>query len=286
MARKPASPTVRRLKLGQELRLLRERNNLTGTMVARRLGWSPSKVSRIESSKTMPSAADIEALARVFSADDDKLEELLSLLRDADQRGWWEDYEGSLPEETITLFGLEAEAIAHRSWEPQVVSGLLQTDDYARGVIEASRAISRITQTGVRKRVEARLDRQQYVLHRPEPPEMIVVMDESVLLRRIGDPAVMREQLGHLLEVSVLPHVSIQVLPLDGEHPINTGGFIHLSFADLDDALYLESLYGGRIVEDLELVADYELAFEQLRSAALSEDESRILIQRRLMQWR
>ncbi|MFI6389033.1 helix-turn-helix domain-containing protein [Nonomuraea sp. NPDC050547] len=286
MPSEQGSPTVRRLRLGQELRLLRERRKLTGAKTAERLGWSPSKVSRIESSKTMPSTEDIEAMARLFKVDDEKLDELLGLLRDADQRGWWEDYEDALPSEYTTFLGLEAEATAHRGWEPQLVPGLLQTEDYAREVILATRGIARITHSGVRSRVEARLDRQQRVLHRSDPAEVSVVLDESVLTRRFGEPSVMREQLGHLLEMSLLPHVNVQVLPLDGEHPVNTGAFVHLKFVDLDDAVYLELLYGARFVEALELVADYEQAFEHLRATALSEDESRVLVQRKIMQWR
>jgi transcriptional regulator with XRE-family HTH domain len=266
--------------------MLRERRKLTGAKVAERLGWSPSKVSRIESSKTMPSPDDIEAMARLFLVGDEKLDELLGLLRDADQRGWWEDYEDTLPSEYTTFLGLEAEAVAHCGWEPQLVPGLLQTEDYAREVVLATRGIARITHSGVRRRVEARLDRQQRVLHQSSPAMLSMVLDESVLARRFGEPSVMREQLEHLLEMSLLAHVSVRVLPLDGEHPVNTGAFVHLKFVDLDDAVYLESLYGGRFVEALELVADYERAFEHLRSAALSEDESRVLVQRKIMQWR
>jgi transcriptional regulator with XRE-family HTH domain len=272
--------------LGQELRLLRERRKLTGAKAARDLGWSASKVSRIEAAKTMPSTEDIKALAKLYRLDGDKLDELFGLLRDAEQRGWWEDYEDALPEEYTTFLGLEAEATVQRNWEPQAVPGLLQTEDYAREVILATRGIARITHSGVRSRVEARLDRQQRVLHRPNPCQLSVVLDEAALLRQFGEPSVMREQMEHLLEMSVLPHVSVHVLPLDALHPVNTGAFIHLKFSGFDDVVYLEQLYTADFVEDLERVAGYEMAFDHMKSEALDEDESRVLIQRKAMLWR
>ncbi|GAA2656209.1 helix-turn-helix domain-containing protein [Nonomuraea recticatena] len=280
-----ASPTVRRLKLGQELRQLRERRGLTGARAAKELGWSPSKVSRIEAAKTKPSHDDVQAFAKLYKCDDQKLDELLGLVVDAYQRGWWEDYEGTLPGGYTRLLGLEAEATSQQNWEPQVVPGLLQTEDYAREVILASRGIVRITHSGVRSRVEARLDRQQRVLHRADPCILHIILDESALMRRFGEPSVMRAQMEHLIQLSVLPHVSVQVLPLESLHPVNTGAFIHLKFAAFDDVVYLEQLYNPRFVEDLEMVAGYETAFDHIRAEALDENESRVLIQRKAMMW-
>jgi transcriptional regulator with XRE-family HTH domain len=282
---KQGSPTVRRLRLGQELRLLRERRQLTGAKAATELGWSPSKISRIEAAKTMPVADDIKAMGLLYGVDSGKLDELFGLLRDADQRGWWEDYEETLPGEYTRFLGLEAEATFQRNWEPQVVPGLLQTEDYAREVILATRGIARITHSGVRSRVEARLDRQRRVLHRADPSRLTVVLDESALMRRFGEPSVMRAQMEHLLEVSLLPHVSVQVLALDSLHPVGTGAFIHLKFVAFDDVVYLEQLYTADFVEDLERVAGYEAAYDHMRSEALGEDESRVLIQRKAMLW-
>ncbi|TMR95284.1 helix-turn-helix domain-containing protein [Nonomuraea basaltis] len=286
MPAQQGSPTVRRLRLGQELRLLRERQKLTGAKAARELGWSASKVSRIEAARTMPSTDDIKSMVKLYRVDGDKLDELIGLLRDAEQRGWWEDYEDALPEEYTRFLGLEAEAVSQRSWEPHIVPGLLQTEDYAREVILASRGIARITHSGVRSRVEARLDRQQRVLRRPEPCRLTVVLDEASLMRRFGEPSVMREQMEHLLEISLLPHVGVHVLTLDAIHPVNTGTFIHLQFAAFDDVVYLEQLYTAHFVEDLERVAGYETAFDHIKAAALDEDESRVLIQRKAMLWR
>ncbi|MGW5681813.1 helix-turn-helix domain-containing protein [Nonomuraea sp. NPDC003754] len=285
MATEHGSPTVRRLKLGQELRQLRERRTMTGARAASALGWSPSKVSRIEAAKTKPSPDDVRAMVELYKADDSKLAELLTLLEDAYQRGWWEYYEGTLPGQYTNFLGLEAEATLQRDWEPQVVPGLLQTEEYAREVILAARGIVRITHSGVRNRVEARLARQQRVLHRPDPCMLYVILDESALMRRFGEPSVMRAQMDHLIEMSVLPHIRVHVLPLEALHPVNTGAFIHLRFAAFDDVVYLEQLYSARFVDDLELVAGYETAFNHIRSEALDENESRVLIQRKAMMW-
>lgn len=281
-----SSPVVRRLRLGQELKLLRERRRLTGRDVAEALGWSPSKVSRIESSKTMPSAEDIEALARLYDLDDEKLAELLELLSDADKRGWWETYEGELPEEYIRFLGLEDEATVHRHWEPQLVPGLLQTEEYAKGVITAARGISRIAHSGVRSRLDARLERQKHIFNRADPPTIYMVVDESALLRRFGDPSVMRAQMEHLLELSVLPNVSVRILPLDAVHALSTGAFVHLKFSAFDDIVYLEHLYSARFVEDQGKVAGYESAFDEIQSNALDVGDSRVLIQRKATLWR
>ncbi|MFI6816793.1 helix-turn-helix domain-containing protein [Nonomuraea sp. NPDC050328] len=287
MPREQISPTVRRLRLGQELKLLRERQMINAKTLAAALKWSASKVSRIEAAKNLPSPEDIMAFGAYLGLDQEKVDELLVLLKEADRRGWWESYENALAAELITLLGLEAEAVAHRVWGPQIVHGLLQTEDYARELILEGSGVARITHSVIQMRLDVRLKRQEELLNRSAPPEISVVLDESVLLRRLGEPSVMRDQLGHLLDMSALDHVSVQILPLaNGSQPVQTGEFTHLKFVDLDDAVYLESLYGGRFVDDLQLVPNYEAAFERLRAVALPEDESRILIQRTLSHWR
>lgn len=259
---------------------------VTGKELASKLGWSASKVSRMEAAKTLPSAADIKALGKHLEVGQEKIDDLLGLLREADQRGWWKGYEGVLSPEVITFLGLEAEAVEHRAWSPQIVHGLLQTEDYAKEVILASSDISRLMHSGVQVRLDIRLKRQEEIFNRIHPPHMIVVVDESVLLRQFGSPSVMREQLEHVLALSTFDHISVRILPLRGSHPINTGEFIHLKFADLDDTVFLESLYGGRTIDDPRLVPDYGGAFEQVRSRALTEDDSRVLIQQKIMNWR
>ncbi|WP_055479012.1 helix-turn-helix domain-containing protein [Sphaerimonospora mesophila] len=279
------SPTVRRRRLGQELRRLRERAELTGDQVAARLGWSAAKVSRIETARTSPRESDIEALLVIYMVDSDQRQELLALHRDANRKGWWEEYRDSLPKEYTTFLGLEAEAVMARNWEPQVVPGLFQTESYVRAMMESGQRSTLDPPGGLRSRIEVRMARQEAVLHGENPPEISVVLEESVLLRPFGGDEVMREQLRRLVEVSELPRVALRVLPLDAEHPINTGAFSHLKLPEFHDVVYLEALLGGRLIEDEAIVYRYEVAFDYLETKALDVGASRKRIEKTISRW-
>ncbi|MEU7881948.1 helix-turn-helix domain-containing protein [Microbispora bryophytorum] len=280
------SPTVRRRRLGQELRRLRERADLTGDQVAVRLGWSAAKISRIETARTSPRTSDVEALLLIYMVDSRQRQELLALHRDATRKGWWEDYRDSLPKEYTTFLGLEAEATAARDWEPQVVPGLFQTEAYVRAMMESGQRSTLEAPGGVRSRIEVRMARQQAVLRTDSPLAISAVLEESVLLRRFGDHEVMREQLRRLIEVSELPNVELRILPLDADHPINTGTFCHLKVPEFHDVVYLEALLGGRLVEDEAIVYRYEVAFDYLETKALDVDDSRRFLEKTVRHWR
>ncbi|MGI5161915.1 helix-turn-helix domain-containing protein [Microbispora sp. CA-102843] len=280
------SPTVRRRRLGQELRRLRERADLTGDQVASRLGWSAAKISRIETARTSPRTSDVEALLVIYMVDSRQRQELLALHRDATRKGWWEDYRDSLPKEYTTFLGLEAEATAARDWEPQVVPGLFQTEAYVRAMMESGQRSTLEAPGGVRSRIEVRMARQQAVLRAESPLAISAVLEESVLLRRFGDHEVMREQLRRLIEVSELPNVELRILPLDADHPINTGAFCHLKLPEFHDVVYLEALLGGRLVEDEAIVYRYEVAFDYLETKALDVDDSRRFLEKTVRHWR
>lgn len=280
------SPTVRRRRLGQELRRLRERADLTGDQVAARLGWSAAKISRIETARTSPRTSDVEALLLIYMVDSRQRQELLALHRDATRKGWWEDYRDSLPKEYTTFLGLEAEATAARDWEPQVVPGLFQTEAYVRAMMESGQRSTLEAPGGVRSRIEVRMARQQAVLRAESPLAISAVLEESVLLRRFGDHEVMREQLRRLIEVSELPNVELRILPLDADHPINTGAFSHLKLPEFHDVVYLEALLGGRLVEDEAIVYRYEVAFDYLETKSLDVDDSRRFLEKTVRHWR
>ncbi|KAA9376306.1 helix-turn-helix transcriptional regulator [Microbispora amethystogenes] len=280
------SPTVRRRRLGQELRRLRERADMTGDQVATRLGWSAAKISRIETARTAPRESDVEALLVIYMVDSRQRQELLALHRDATRKGWWEDYRDSLPKEYTTFLGLEAEATTARDWEPQVVPGLFQTEAYVRAMMESGQRSTLEAPGGVRSRIEVRMARQQAVLRVDNPLAISAVVEESVLLRRFGGDEVMREQLGRLIEVSELPNVELRILPLDTAHPINTGAFSHLKLPEFHDVVYLEALLGGRLVEDETIVYRYEVAFDYLETKALDVDDSRRLLEKTVRHWR
>jgi transcriptional regulator with XRE-family HTH domain len=257
---------------------LRESGNLTGDDVAERLGWSASKISRLENARQAPRFADVRRLLDLYGVDGTYREQLLQLARDAVRRGWWEAFSDALPEQYASYIGLEIEAEAIWQWETQVVPGLLQTEAYAQAVEQRSHSTEVIPPSRVDARVEARLARQD-VLRREMPLQMSVVLDEALLLRRYGDAAVMADQLRHLEELSVLPNLNLQVLPLEGPHPIATGSFTLLQFPlvggiKFHDVVYIEHLNGCSYLEEETETYRHRLSFERLRAEALGPAES------------
>jgi transcriptional regulator with XRE-family HTH domain len=275
---RPGSATVRNRRLAAELRRLRESGDFTGDDVAERLGWSASKVSRLENARQAPRFADVRRLLDLYGVEGNYREQLLQLARDAVRRGWWEAFSDALPEPYASYIGLEIEAEELWQWETQVVPGLLQTEAYAQAVEQRSHSTEVIPPSRVDARVEARLERQS-VLTREAPLRLSVVLDEALLLRRYGDAAVMAEQLQHLQELSVLPNLTLQVLPLEGPHPIATGSFTLLQFPlvggiKFHDVVYIEHLNGCSYLEEETETYRHRLSFERLRAEALGPAES------------
>jgi transcriptional regulator with XRE-family HTH domain len=279
------SPAFRRRRLGMELRRLRESLNLTGDEVADRLLWSTAKVSRIENAKTLASQVDVEALAELYGAEEALRGVLVALRHDAAQKGWWERYRNSIPDDYTMLIGMEAEATVVRSWEPQIVPGLLQTETYAWSLSLASQHASQLPPSWLQDRIEIRTERQRTLLYTPDPLTHVSVLHESVLRNQYGDARVMRDQLVHLIEVSELEHVEMRILPQVVPPPVSTGAFLHLTFPDFPDVVYEESLPGGRLVEDAETVYMYERAFGHLMERALDEAASQELIKKTIKHW-
>jgi transcriptional regulator with XRE-family HTH domain len=279
----PASPTVRRRRLAAELRRLRERAGMTGDQVSERVGWSASKLSRIENAHTVPGDAEIRQLLDLYDVEGHYADELFALAQEAAGRGWWETYSPTLPPDYAWLIGLEAEAQAALSWEPLIVPGLLQTGDYAREVTNGYlERIDPVPPSETRRRVEARLARQR-VLTRDNPLQLSVVLDQSVLHRRFGDRSVMRSQIKRLLDLSERDNISLRILQLDGRHPIGTGAFALLQFGEVhdvtyQDVVYIENLTGGRYVEEEDEVFRYKRAFDRLSDLALDEQKSREIL--------
>lgn len=273
------SPTARARRLRHELRRLREEAGLTYSEVAHRLEWSPSKLSRIENGQSRVNAGDVIDLVGVYGITDETTREaLIQLAREARRRGWWTRYTDVLG--SGTYIGLEAEASAIRTYESQFVPGLLQTEDYARAVISGGQV--RPDPEAVERRVAARMARQE-LFTRPEPPEIWAVLDESVIMRPVGGPAVMRAQLRHLIEVTTRPNtiVTLQVLPLSvGAHPGMSGPFVILGFQNPKDPpmIHLETATDGLYLEEPPDIERYTLRFNHLVARALGPSESRAMI--------
>jgi transcriptional regulator with XRE-family HTH domain len=287
----PASPTVRRRRLAAELRRLRERAEMTGDEVAERVGWSASKLSRIENAHTGPRPAEIRKLLGLYGIDGSAADALVALAQEAKAlKGWWEPYSQTLPPEYAALIGMEAEARSAWSWAPLIVPGLLQTADYAHAATDGMlEHITPVSPAETRRRVQARLSRQQ-VLTRENPLELSAILDESVLYRRLGNANVMQQQLNQLLELADRDNITVRILPLDGRHPIGTGAFVLLQFDDVHDVnhhdvVYLEHLISGRYVEEEDEAFTYRRAFGRLSDFALEEAESRRLISAARKKW-
>jgi transcriptional regulator with XRE-family HTH domain len=269
---------VRARQLAAELRRLRDAATLTGEEAAARLGWSPSKISRIETGQTAASPADLRRLLDMYDVTGTTRERLEGLGQSAGQRGWWDAYADTLGPEYTALIALEAEAQSVRWYSPMLVPGLLQTEAYAREVVRSGLLIAPPGE--IERRVQVKMTRQR-ALTKDGPPQLSVVLDEAAVLRQVGSPEVMREQLAHLTTMADRPNVTIQVLPLAvGAHPATTGEFTILGFPELvaPDVVYLENMTSDLYVEREGEVFRYALAFDRLRALALGPEESAALI--------
>jgi transcriptional regulator with XRE-family HTH domain len=278
------SPLVRGRRLAAELRRLRLRTGLTGEEVAQRLGWSESKVSRIELHRTGVKEADLRRLLDLYEVGEPRRGELLALARESARKGWLEVVGSTFPPEYSTYLAAEAEARSVWNWEPQVIPGLLQTPDYARAVMQVWEAMWAAPPSETARRVEARLMRQQLLTRQP-PLELSAVIDESVLRRRYGDHRVMHEQLQRLNELGELPSVAVRILPLDSDRPLAAGAFAYMQFPQvhevpMHDLVSVEHLDGSYHLEEESQTYRYRVAFEHLRRYALDPVRSRDLIAR------
>jgi transcriptional regulator with XRE-family HTH domain len=276
------SPIVSRRRLAAELRRLRELSGRTGDQVADELGWSPSKVSRYELARTGLKPADVRKLLDLYQVGSGHRDELLALATDATRKGWWEAYSDILPEEFAALIGLEAQASSSWQWNVELVPGLLQTEDYAREVNSGYQGVAAVPPVQMERRLQARLARQQ-VLNRDPPFELSVVLDESVLLRKLAEASVMRAQLEWLVETARLPNVTLRIRQLGKRYTIMTGSFSLLRFGQaretaMPDVVYSEHLRNNLYFDDATDTYLYSLAFRRLVEESLEPSESLELI--------
>jgi transcriptional regulator with XRE-family HTH domain len=271
------NPTVRRRRLGQELRRLRELKGMTAEEVAERLLVSQSKISRLENGRRSISQRDVRDLCGVYEVEDQRVvESLMEMARDSRQQGWWHAF-GDIP--YSVYIGLETDAESLRVYEPQIITGLLQTRSYAEALIQG--ALPETAPTDIDKRVQVRMRRQERIAAENNPLRLWVVLDEAALRRVVGNNLVMREQLEHLTEMSQLPHVTVQVLPFEvGAHPGLNGQYAILEFADAADSsvVYLEGVTSDLYLEKAHDVQKYAVMYEHLRAQALNVEQSRQFI--------
>jgi transcriptional regulator with XRE-family HTH domain len=278
----PGSPTVRRRRLAAELREIRESRGKSGDTVAAALRWSPSKISRYERARTGLKPHEVERLLDYYKVTGSRRALLLELAEDATHRGWWEDFADGLSADYQQFIGLEHEASQICIWHVEVVTGLLQTERYARHIIGSYSRVEPVTPGMVERLVRVRMRRQQ-VLHRKPALQLAVVLDESVLRRRIGDESVMYEQLQRLAEEADQPSLTLQILPLDSQHTVFGESYVIFRFgpdndAMLHDVVSAEHLKDGFSVEGERETYLHRIAFQMLQDSALDPAASRALI--------
>jgi transcriptional regulator with XRE-family HTH domain len=271
------NPTVRRRRLGQELRRLRELKGMTAEEVAERLLVSQSKISRLENGRRSISQRDVRDLCGVYEVEDHRIvDSLMQMAKDSRQQGWWHSF-GDIP--YSVYIGLETDAASLRVYDPQVVPGLLQTRTYAESLV--SGALPEANPTDIDKRVQVRLRRQERISAAENPLRLWAVLDEAALRREVGNRQVMIEQLEHLIEMSQLPHVTVQLIPFTmGAHPGVSGQYAILEFPDAADSsvVYIEGVTSDLYLEKAQDVQKYSVMYEHLRAQALNADQSREFI--------
>ncbi|MGH3794614.1 MAG: helix-turn-helix domain-containing protein [Pseudonocardiaceae bacterium] len=257
-----------------ELRRARDAAGLKQADVARAMDWSPSKLIRIERGDVSVSTNDLKALLSHYGVKDrGRVDGLLELARSARGGSFYDQYGELLKPGFKDYLAYEASASVIRQYDPILIPGLLQTEEYGRAILEQMAGFG---PDKVDKGWEVRQHRQE-LLDRENPPEMIYVLDEAALRREVGRGHVMRRQLEQIKAFGDEPHIGIHILPFTrGAHPGMAGNFILLEFADpnLDDTVHLESVNQITVRDDTDLIARYLDRFAQLKDLALAPEES------------
>lgn len=278
------SPTVRRRRLAAELRRLR--GNRTGGTVAKALGWSTAKISRYELGQGGFPLHEVEKLLDYYGVTEPRRTQLLDLAADANARGWWEDYADVMPSDVLDFIGLEAEADSVAQWQVETIPGLLQTERYAWHVVNAIQSVMPTPPSVIERRVQVRMIRQKVLTERDPPLELSVILDESALLREIGGPDVMYEQLTYLAEASEQNIAEVRILPLRKASSLMASSFVLFGFnpdpaiRPLGDVVSTESLTEHLSVEGETDTYSYRLLFRALAASALSRADSVRLIRK------
>jgi len=269
------SPTVRGRRLIREIERLRHDSGLSMEAAAKRLGWSTSKMYRLENGRSRITTDDLQDMLDLYGVRAPQREALIQLGRDARKRGWWTAYADIF---TGSYMSMEAEASTIRV-NAYMVPGILQIPGYAREVITRTRPA--ITTEDADRRLAARVARQEALFSQDDPPEIHVVLDEAVLHRQVGGPASFRSQLAALAEAATRPNVILQVLPFAvGANAGMDGKFTLLAFPEPSDPpiAYVEGLMGDVYVEASDEVDQFSLAWTHLVAQALDPAESAVMI--------
>ncbi|MFW6639923.1 helix-turn-helix domain-containing protein [Nocardiopsis algeriensis] len=269
----PYSPTLRLRRLAAELKQGRERSGLTVSQAGKALGWTASKISKIETTETRRiTAGDLDKMMDLYKVHEpSKRQAMHALARDARERGWWSKYKEIFGSQALPDF--EAEASVIKSFQALAIPGLLETREYAEAVFRGGR----YTSPGeIERRVEARITRQE-ILTKVNPVHLRLVIDEAALRRTIGSPDVMADQLRYMLHMAELPNIDIQVLPFSaGSHAALVAPFSILEFPDhlAPPIAHVDAVTDSVFFEEPDEVSRYNATFGDIQGTALSTTQS------------
>ncbi|MEY9846760.1 helix-turn-helix domain-containing protein [Streptacidiphilus sp. MAP5-3] len=265
---------VRRILLGSQLRRLREAKGISREDAGYTIRASESKISRMELGRVSFKERDVVDLLSLYGVEESERGQLLTLVREANQNGWWHSFSDAMPNWFQTYVGLEEAAALIRTYEVQFIPGLLQTADYARAIMGLNRPY--MAEEEIDHRVDLRMRRQRMVVE-GSGPRLWAVIDEAALRRPIGGPKVMRAQVQALIEMAELSNVVLQVMPFRfGGHAAETGAFSILRFPeqDLPDVVYLEQLTSALYLDKRDDVDAYVQVMERLSVDSLTPEKT------------
>jgi transcriptional regulator with XRE-family HTH domain len=271
--------TARRLRIGVELRRLRERAGMTAAEAARALGTTQAQMSNIEANRFGISAERVRTLAHIYGCTDTALIDALADMAADRTRGWWEEYRDSLPTRLLDLAELEHHATALRVTQVINIPGLLQTPEHARALFRE--AVPALRPHEIEYRISHRIKRQA-ILHREQPPPYTAIVHEAALRMQFGGPDVARAQLKYLTEVSAQANISIRVIPFDGTSFPTTGhavDYFHGPVPTLD-TVEVDTAHGSELVDAVGQLEKYRLVLDRMQAVALEPANSLELIQR------
>lgn len=271
------NPSVRSRQVSALLRTLREDLGLSGAEVAKALGMSPSKISRLETGARGLRVEDVAAMLGHYQVPEQKRAQILDQVRKAEERGWWESQGLGLPELWQALINFESRATRIQNFEALVIPGLLQTDEYTEAIIASiNKTLSQVELTNL---VASRRARQAVLGRRKL--QFLAIIDESAIRRPIAESGVMRRQLRHLVDAADRPNVTVRVVPLQsGQYAGLQGPFACLDFAEEPSLVYIENHHFGMFLDEKEDIAAYRVALGNILNDALEPAESAELIAR------
>lgn len=279
MSEPRSAPTVGQVVLGRRLQDLRERAGLKREEAARILRVAPATVRRMEMAEVALKIPYLQLLLKSYGVADDEADAFVTLAEEANKPGWWQRFHDILPGWFSMYVSLEGAASLIRSYEPHFVPGLLQTEEYARGVMRSG-AIGQTRPEDIERYVALRMERQS-LLTRKDAPRVWIVMDETALRRPVGGSDVMREQIDKLLDAVELPHVTLQVAPFAaGPHPGTYGPFVLFRFAmaELPDMVYSEYLTGAVYLDARTEVATHLEVMDRMAAQAATAHRTKEIL--------